>query len=256
MDKRFLYEVRPLRQIVIPGKPAQKRAFTALLTIAEVKEYMKYGPVYRKYADANIPMVQVTGANIYNLHQEYSPKKVINRPGATEPIVDENNEPETTVTVETIDDAPVVEESESKKLNEEESTSTDNIPPVEEIIPEDNAESTSDEVIDTQENVNDDADVNDNEYEEEVVNSEEDTVEESVTEEPIVEDTLEESEPIVEEQETSEGTNDEAEQEEVIVDDNTDAEEDSQTEDSENKTTGGYNNSNIQFNTSGKKYKK
>ena len=46
MDERFLYEVRPLRPIMIPGQPGKKKPFVALLTKEEVKTYMAYGPVY------------------------------------------------------------------------------------------------------------------------------------------------------------------------------------------------------------------
>ena len=104
MEKRFLYEVRPIRPIHIPGKVGGRKIFTALLNIDEVKQYMQYGPVYRKFADPNKEMVLVTGANISNLHRDVD--DISNKPIKSTSTINTNK----------------VEESELKKSKEEEST--------------------------------------------------------------------------------------------------------------------------------------
>ena len=59
MSERYLYEIRPVRPISIPGKPKMRQSTCALLTKEEVLEYMKYGAIYRKYADPNMAPVKV-----------------------------------------------------------------------------------------------------------------------------------------------------------------------------------------------------
>jgi hypothetical protein len=65
MEKRFLYEIRPVRPVNINGRIT--RVPTSInLTKAEVKQYMAYGAVYRRFGATDL--VKVTGANLDSLH--------------------------------------------------------------------------------------------------------------------------------------------------------------------------------------------
>ena len=145
MDKRFLYEVRPARPIYIPGKIGGRKVFTALLTIEEVKTYMQYGPVYRKYADPNKGLVLVTGENIYKLHRDINE---VDKPLNNKPV-SELIKPAIT------EETTKVEESVSKKLKGEESTTV--VEAVEEAsvneVVSKVEESTEDKVVTETENV-------------------------------------------------------------------------------------------------------
>lgn len=76
-DKRFMYEIRPLKPIkdLIPGK-LLSRPCSMQLTKDEVLLCMKYGPVYRKI-DGRTP-VKVTGDNLDELHKDPNAGKVTN----------------------------------------------------------------------------------------------------------------------------------------------------------------------------------
>ena len=67
MDKKFLYEIRPVRIIRIPGRQPIRHACSMLLTKEEVLNYMEFGAVYRKPSNAIEP-IRVTGENIDKLH--------------------------------------------------------------------------------------------------------------------------------------------------------------------------------------------
>jgi len=65
MEKRFLYEIRPVRPVNINGRIT--RVPTSInLTKAEVRQYMAYGAVYRRFGATDL--VKVTGANLDSLH--------------------------------------------------------------------------------------------------------------------------------------------------------------------------------------------
>src|SRR5574344_242259 len=69
MDSRYLYEVRPLRPITISGGKSLRRPSSMQLTKEEVKTFLKYGPVYRKFTGEDVPPIKVTGDNLDQLHQ-------------------------------------------------------------------------------------------------------------------------------------------------------------------------------------------
>lgn len=160
MSERYLYEIRPVRPISIPGKPKMRQSTCALLTKEEVLEYMKYGAIYRKYADPNMAPVKVTGENIGLLHRD--PKSPI--PAKPTPKVVES-------TLVEVKAAEVVEEKvEPKKEKEEEST------PV--IVADDSSEveESAEEIVEATEEETE-------EVEEEVV----ETVEEEIETEEVEE---------------------------------------------------------------------
>lgn len=116
MNERFLYEVKPIRPTAMPSKQKTKKPFVALLTKEEVKEYMQFGAVYRKYTDPNKEMVRVTGLNIDSLHHTMPEDGKPNKPVSDIiPLEKEIVEP---VKVE----LPKEEEDVTKKSNVEEST--------------------------------------------------------------------------------------------------------------------------------------
>lgn len=65
MEERFLYEIRPVRPIIINGRRT-RRACSLNLTKDEVKEYLASANVYRRFGGTDV--VKVTGANLDKLH--------------------------------------------------------------------------------------------------------------------------------------------------------------------------------------------
>lgn len=65
MEERFLYEIRPVRPIIINGRRT-RRACSLNLTKDEVKEYLASANVYRRFGGTDV--VKVTGANLDQLH--------------------------------------------------------------------------------------------------------------------------------------------------------------------------------------------
>ena len=114
MSERFLYEVKPLRPIRKMGQKEMRRPFVALLTIDEVKEYMQYGPVYRKYADINKGMVKVTGENLSKLHRDPEDEVKVSKVAVADLIPNDNKveiaEPKKSIVEESIEATPVVDE--------------------------------------------------------------------------------------------------------------------------------------------------
>ena len=202
MSERFLYEVRPMRPIHIPGQERSKKPFVALLTKEEVKEYMQYGPVYRKYADPNKEMVRVTGSNIDSLHHTMPEDGKPNRPvsdiipleKAVEPVKvelpKEEEEPKKSNVEEST--TPVVEEVETVSMAKEDINETVETT-VEETSTEDivTEDVVNEEEPDAQEDTNDSADVEESEKEE-VVDEETSNTTEATVEDEVVEETTEE----------------------------------------------------------------
>ena len=116
--ERFLYEVRPNRPIHIPGQSGIKKPFVSLLTLDEVREYMKYGPVYRKYADPNKEMVRVTGENMNKLHSAADDKPVGGAVSVAE-ILDKIAEKEAPVIKEVVEAEPEPVEETVEEVTEE-----------------------------------------------------------------------------------------------------------------------------------------
>lgn len=69
MDQtKYWYEVRPQRLPRIPGRRPSMTRQSLLLTKDEVKQYMKYGVVYRKSASGKL--MKVTGETLNDLHKD------------------------------------------------------------------------------------------------------------------------------------------------------------------------------------------
>lgn len=75
MEERFLYEIRPVRPIIINGRRT-RRACSLNLTKDEVKEYLASANVYRRFGGTDV--VKVTGANLDQLHISKEAKGNIN----------------------------------------------------------------------------------------------------------------------------------------------------------------------------------
>ena len=209
--ERFLYEVRPMRPIIIPGKQGVKKPFTALLTIDEVRDYMKYGPVFRKYAEYGKEMVRVTGENINLLHrapESNTPAKKISvadvLPAETKVNVEQAEPKKFNVEEST---APVVEDSSIEEINSN---------AVEEPVADDSPVDTNDgkEIIDSKEEV----EAVEEPTETTDVDQESDTLSESPLEE--VEGTDEEVVESTESEEQVEDSTDEASEEVRDANDN------------------------------------
>ena len=196
MNERFLYEIKPVRPISLPGKPKMKHATCALLTKEEVMEYMKYGAIYRKYADPNMPPVRVTGENIHTLHKD--PTVIPNKPAKAVADIFPTEIVEPAKVEEEVVEGPVVDiVEEPKKENEEESTMTE----------ESAVESSDDqEEVVTEEPVVDDAPVETNDGEDVVEVEEEEVVEPEKVEETetVSEDSVEADTEVSEEAAESE----------------------------------------------------
>lgn len=122
-DTRYLYEVRPVRPIIISGKSIRIPC-SIQLTKAEVIEYMKSAAIYRRFS--NSEPVRVTGENLDALHQQtYNPnfKSVVSVPTISVPKI-EITTPK--ITEDPVVAKPSVEETEEdnsgKKSKEEESS--------------------------------------------------------------------------------------------------------------------------------------
>ena len=79
----FLYEVRPLiKPVKTPDGRATRAPFSAMLTINQIKEYMKVASVYRKFPDNTTP-IKVTGGTLEELHREKFKKELVTTPACT-----------------------------------------------------------------------------------------------------------------------------------------------------------------------------
>lgn len=115
-NTRYTYEIRPTRPINIGGKPIRQPS-SMLLTKSEVVSYMKYGPVYRKYVEKNVPPVRVTLSNLNNLHHPYGWKPV----AAT---VENVNKVATVIPpTDNIKDTIIIEKEHPQPIDEKEETS-------------------------------------------------------------------------------------------------------------------------------------
>lgn len=75
MEERYLYEVRPTKPTVFAGKSIYK-ACSILLTKDEVKFFLQFGPVYRKFANTSLAPIKVDN-NIDILHRaNYDPRLI------------------------------------------------------------------------------------------------------------------------------------------------------------------------------------
>ena len=167
MEKRFLYEIRPVRPVNINGRIT--RVPTSInLTKAEVRQYMAYGAVYRRFGATDL--VKVTGANLDSLH-------VSKEDAAENNVIDVARHGEVNLGIKVEEKAPTVEK-EFKPVEEAvepvaEEVSSDNVEDdgkdkKEEEDPVDNSEdveisvestdSTSEDEINDAENIDSEAD--------------------------------------------------------------------------------------------------
>lgn len=118
MAERYLYEVRPVKPIII-GNTSIRRPCSIQLTKEEVKEYMHSASIYRKFTDVNIEPIKVTGENLDSLHRKSfkSEAKVFSVPKVELPKEEKVEIPEEEKKEEVIED-------DAKKLKEEESSVT------------------------------------------------------------------------------------------------------------------------------------
>ena len=115
MEERFLYEIRPVRPIIINGRRT-RRACSLNLTKDEVKEYLASANVYRRFGGTDV--VKVTGANLDQLHVSKEARGNINPDAEKDNLGDkapDNNQEG--ITGDPIDD---------KVDNNEKSVETDN----------------------------------------------------------------------------------------------------------------------------------
>lgn len=163
MEERFLYELRPVRPVVIGGRVSRVPC-SVNLTKDEVIEYMKKCNVYRRFGATNL--VKVTGANLDSLHvskDDATANGIINsatgeinlgivvEEGNDNPIEQEYHAPEVQVEKEELkqdeadaeDDTNEVSEPvdvveaapEESEKEEEETSSEDNVEVAEDQVP-------------------------------------------------------------------------------------------------------------------------
>ena len=132
MEERFLYEIRPVRPIIINGRRT-RRACSLNLTKDEVKEYLASANVYRRFGGTDV--VKVTGANLDQLHISKEARGNINTDAGKANLGDkapDNNQE--TITGDKIDDKvdKIKKESETDNSDNESEEDTDETPNAEE----------------------------------------------------------------------------------------------------------------------------
>lgn len=203
MEERFLYEIRPVRPIIINGRRT-RRACSLNLTKDEVKEYLASANVYRRFGGTDV--VKVTGANLDQLHVSKEVARGIINPAAGKAnlgIKAPDNTQEV-ITGDTIDD---------KVDKIEKTVEPDNSDNVEDTVETPNVEETTDDS--TTDVTEDEADTESEDTTEEPEDSEaEETEVESVEEDQTVAekiDTVEEDNGSIADTETADNTEKEEE---------------------------------------------
>ena len=198
MEERFLYEIRPVRPIIINGRRT-RRACSLNLTKDEVKEYLASANVYRRFGGTDV--VKVTGANLDQLHVSKEARGNINPDAEKDNLGDkapDNNQEG--ITGSPIDDK--VDNNEKSVENEnsdnEDVEDTDEDSSVEETTEDSNADTTGDDVADDSDNMTEESEEPDTEEtdsesaeEDQIVSEKIDTVEDDNG--SIAEDTNNES---------------------------------------------------------------
>lgn len=157
MEERFLYEIRPVRPIIINGRRT-RRACSLNLTKDEVKEYLASANVYRRFGGTDV--VKVTGANLDQLHVSKEARETINSANGKANLgnkAPDNNQE--VITGDTIDDnvdkiEKTVEPDNSDNESVEDTVETPN---VEETTEETDADTTEDENVIESEDTTEDA---------------------------------------------------------------------------------------------------
>ena len=155
MEERFLYEIRPVRPIIINGRRT-RRACSLNLTKDEVKEYLASANVYRRFGGTDV--VKVTGANLDQLHISKEARGNINPDAGKANLGDkapDNNQEG--ITGDKIDDKvdKIKKESETDNSDNESEEDTDETPNAEESTEDSTTEddaADSDDVAEETEN--------------------------------------------------------------------------------------------------------
>ena len=145
MEERFLYEIRPVRPIIINGRRT-RRACSLNLTKDEVKEYLASANVYRRFGGTDV--VKVTGANLDQLHVSKEARGNINPDAEKDNLGDkapDNNQEG--ITGDTIDDKVDNNEKsvETDNSDNESEEDTDETPSVDETAEDSTTDTTEDD---------------------------------------------------------------------------------------------------------------
>lgn len=145
MEERFLYEIRPVRPIIINGRRT-RRACSLNLTKDEVKEYLASANVYRRFGGTDV--VKVTGANLDQLHVSKEARGNINPDAEKDNLGDkapDNNQEG--ITGDPIDDKVDNNEKsvETDNSDNESEEDTDETPSVDETAEDSTTDTTEDD---------------------------------------------------------------------------------------------------------------
>lgn len=145
MEERFLYEIRPVRPIIINGRRT-RRACSLNLTKDEVKEYLASANVYRRFGGTDV--VKVTGANLDQLHVSKEARGNINPDAEKDNLGDkapDNNQEG--ITGDLIDDKVDNNEKsvETDNSDNESEEDTDETPSVDETAEDSTTDTTEDD---------------------------------------------------------------------------------------------------------------
>lgn len=145
MEERFLYEIRPVRPIIINGRRT-RRACSLNLTKDEVKEYLTSANVYRRFGGTDV--VKVTGANLDQLHISKEARGNINPDAGKANLGDkapDNNQEG--ITGDTIGDkvGKIEKSVETDNSDNENAEDTDETPDADESTEDSTTDTTDDE---------------------------------------------------------------------------------------------------------------
>ena len=187
MEERYLYEVHPVRPVKVNGR-FTRVPFSINLSKSEVREYMKFGGVFRRFGGGGI--VKVTGENLDSLHvpTQNADPDIVPKP-QTEINLDITHSSETTTATKIEKEVEPVKEEEEVK---EEKKPNIIMPSAETVDTTDTEESKEEEFPKEEESssISDEAKTAENDSEEAIPVDTEETVEKAENEEDnVAEDT-------------------------------------------------------------------
>lgn len=177
MEERFLYEIRPVRPIIINGRRT-RRACSLNLTKDEVKEYLASANVYRRFGGTDV--VKVTGANLDQLHVSKEARETINSANGKANLgnkAPDNNQE--VITGDTIDDkVDKIEKAVAPDNSDcENAEDADETPNVEETTDESDADTTEDVAAESEDDTEEPEDSDTDETEDESTEEDQSVVE-------------------------------------------------------------------------------
>ena len=194
-ETKYRYEIHPRIPIRKLFNKVIAKDTTMELTIEEVRECLKFGPVYRRFDAANV--IRVTVDNIEDLHREFFKKPAVPvapKPVEAAPAVEEKKVEEAVAPV--VEETPVVEEKvEESAPVEETAVVEDHVDEKTEEAPVVTEEPVAEPVVEEQAEVTESPVVEDPATEAVEVVAEEAPVEETVPEAPVEEPVEEEKTP-------------------------------------------------------------